>query len=71
MSQQILKVYGAYSLQYRRYDGEWTIKRLSAQTHSEALANDILNAIEALPLKDRTKEAVAALAQERFDKSQT
>ncbi len=66
---KILKLYGAYSLTYRGHDGEWVSRRLSAQTHSKALAEHIYDAIESLPIKDRTKDAVNALAQSHLDDS--
>jgi hypothetical protein len=59
---KILKVYGSYSLSYRRWDGEWTIKRLNAQTHSKELAEQILAEIEALPIPERTTPHTNAIA---------
>lgn len=67
MDRRILRLYGAYNLQFRRCDGEWTIKRLSTQSHSKELAERILEAIETLPIKERTKETTDALAQRLFD----
>lgn len=66
---KIVKVYGSYSLTFRRFDGEWTIKRLSTNTHSLELAEKILTAIETMPIKERTKEAVEELAHKLWEES--
>lgn len=63
----IIKAYGAYNLQFRRWDGEWAIKRVSTQSYSKELAQRILEAIEQVPIGERTKEKTDALAQRLFD----
>lgn len=63
----ITKAYGAYRIEFRRWDGEWVHKRLNTQTHSKELAERILQAIEQLPINERTKEKTNALAQRLFD----
>ena len=65
----ITKLYGAYNLRFRRWDGEWTVKRLSTQSHSKELTEQIAAAIEGLPLAERTKERTNMIAQQIFDEA--
>lgn len=66
-TERILKLYGAYNLKFRRWDGEWTIKRLSAQSHSKELAERIAKAIDHLSINERTKERTDELARKLFN----
>lgn len=66
---KLLRLYGAYTIRFRRYDGEWVNKRLATSTHSEELAESIAAAIDALPISERTKERTDALAQQLFNEA--
>lgn len=66
----IVKAYGSYILRFRRYDGDWSVKRLNTQTHSKELAEKILEEIEAVPIKDRTKARTDLIAANLLGKDQ-
>jgi hypothetical protein len=59
---KVMTLYGQHSLSYRRYDGTWTVRHLPTKTYSRELASQILAAIEALPVPERTKAAVDRLS---------